>query len=571
MVRSLHRTLLTSWLPALLLFTLTVHGGMTAHAAEQFLEDDPPEGHVLYPDDPQVIHTMHIQNRYNKVFLSEEGVEGIGTGMNENGEPAILIFTSVELGPEIIPPMIEGIPVVQKVNGETILLRTGNGNGSPGGSGASATSHNDGTLRIESATQRYARPVPIGVSSNNWRDCTAGTLGVRVKNNTGVFVLSCNHVVALINAGNVGDKIVQPGRYDVSCAQNVGDQIGQLADLEPIKYGTSNINYMDAALVSTTTSLVSASTPGNGYGSPNATPATAYIGMEVQKYGRTTELTTGKVCAINFYCAVPYPAGPAMFQNQVVIEPMRKNSEFAEGGDSGALVVTNNVNANPIGLLFAKNGSYVYVSPIGPILSRFNVQIDDGSPSPLPVQLVFFSGSLIEKDVQLKWRTATELNNLGFFVQRSLDKETWTDIELIPGTGTSNVPQSYTYTDAGIARFYAGQKLYYRLLQMDRDGTEDYSSVLEVNVQPVAATMEVYPHPVRSNATVQIHLDQPAEGQLHLYDACGRRLDLHSHSLPMLQGTQIVPLSLSSVSPGYYFLEFESAGTVVRKRIMVVR
>jgi len=293
--------------------------------------------------------------------------------------------------------------------------------------------------------------------------------------------------------------------------------------------------------------------------------------MEVQKYGRTTGLTKGKVTAVNATVTLYY--GPALtrFVNQIIVEPLKKNSSFADGGDSGSLVVTNDANTNPVGLLFAKGSSSVFLNPIDSILSRFNVQIDDGTPNPLPVELVFFSGSLIETDVQLKWRTITELDNHGFYVQRSLDKESWTDLDMIPGAGTSNTPRMYSYTDMGISRSFAGQTLYYRLLQLDRDGTENHSSVLEVAVRPAAATMEVFPHPVRSDATVQIRLDQPAEGRLHVYDASGRRLDPYSHTLSMVHGTQIVPLSLSTVSPGYYFLQFESAGAVVRKRILVVR
>ena len=178
---------------------------------------------------------------------------------------------------------------------------------------------------------------------------------------------------------------------------------------------------------------------------------------------------------------------------------------------------------------------------------------------------------MVDDDVQLKWHTATELENFGFFVQRSTDREHWTDIDMIPGAGTVNTPRSYRYTDAGIARKFAGQTLYYRLLQLDRDGTENLSSILTIENRPAPASMQVYPHPVRSNATVQLQLNHPAEGRLHVYDAAGRRLDILTHTLPLVQGTHIVPLSLSSVSPGYYFLEFESAGTVVRKRIMVVR
>ncbi len=541
------------------------HEGLTA--ADQVLPGDSGDEMVLYADDPRVVHTMEVQNHYTPYFMDIPGVIGTGTGMTETGEPAILVFTTRELGPQVIPVELEGLPVIERVSGETTLL--GNGDKNERGALRSGTGQEN---TIDAVATRYSRPVPIGVSTSNWNECAAGTIGVRVRNGNNVYVLSCNHVFARLNYASSGEKIVQPGRGDVSCAQNTADEIGTLADYEPIVYGTSGNNIMDAALVSTNTNLVDASTPlSDGYGAPNRTTATAYIGMDVQKYGRTTGLTQGEVVAINFNCTVPYPAGPSLFNSQIVVQPKKKNSDFAGSGDSGALVVTDDNSVNPVGMLFASSGSYIYVSPIDPILSRFNVEIDDGTPNINPVELVSFSGAMVGQDVQLKWHTATEVENFGFFVQRSTDKKTWTDIDMIPGAGTVNTPRSYRYTDAGIARKFAGQTLYYRLLQLDRDGTEDFSSILTIENTPAPASMQVYPHPVRSNATVQLQLNQPAEGHLHVYDASGRRLDILTHSLPLVQGTHIVPLSLSSVSPGYYFLEFESAGTVVRKRILVVR
>ena len=323
---------------------------------------------ALSKDNPGVRRAMEVQNRNIGRFFEKKGVVGVGTGLTENGEPAIVVFTEEALGKGRLPAHIDGVPVIERVSGRIML--TGKG-GNPNNKKTSPSNTSS-----PSTTARLPRPVPIGTSTSNWYDCSAGTLGVRVKNGENYYVLSCNHVFARLNAAAIGERILQPGRSDVSCAQNLNDQIGQLAAVEYITYGSSSSNIMDAALVGTTTALVSNATPQDGYGVPSSTTKQASLGMAVQKYGRTTGLTNGEVCTINMSLTVPYPSGPVLFTNQIVIEPKRKNKPFADGGDSGALVVTDDANANPIGILYARSSNYVYVAPIDPILTRFNVQID---------------------------------------------------------------------------------------------------------------------------------------------------------------------------------------------------
>jgi hypothetical protein len=322
---------------------------------------------TLSKNNPGVRHVMEVQDRNTERMFEKKGVVGIGTGMTEDGEPAIVIFTEKELPEGLLPDQIEGVPVIQKVGGAVEL--TGKPPSTGGKNSTSTTGTSTGT------TTRLARPVPIGVSTSNYYDCGAGTIGVRVKNNDGYYLLSCNHIFARLNAAGSGELILQPGRSDNNCVTVLSDEIARVSDLEPIIYSAYANNIMDAAIASTLPSLVSNSTPPDGYGLPSNTTALASVGMSVQKYGRTTGLTTGKVCAINCTVLIPYPAAATRFVDQIVVEPLRKNKSFVEGGDSGSLVVTSDGD-HPIGLVYAKNGDLSYVSPIDPILQRFGVQID---------------------------------------------------------------------------------------------------------------------------------------------------------------------------------------------------
>lgn len=528
---------------------------------------DEGDSYVLAYDDPAVVHTMEVQDRHTDYLMDIPNVVGTGTGMTSYGQAAIVIFTQQEIGSVFLPTEIEGIPVIEKVLPDLSPAYADNGNGSSVGGSVSGTS---GTNTVNAVSQRFSRPIPIGCSTSNWNECVTATVGVRVRNGSNYYVLSANHVFARNNYANLGEQIVQPGRGDVSCALNTADQIGQLADYQQLIFSYSASNTMDAAIATTTPALTGVATPLDGYGTPNTVTRQASIGLEVQKYGRTTGLTIGKVYAINSTVVLSYSVGAIRFVNQIIVEPKRKNQTFVDGGDSGSLLVTNDANVNPLGLVFGKSSNYAIVSPIDPILQRFNVEIDNGT-APLPVELEYFSGALMGDDVHLKWRTTTELQNHGFYVQRSQDKERWDDLEMIPGAGNSSTPIQYSYVDRNVTTFFGGQRLYYRLLQMDRDGTETYSAILDVDPLPRAATMEVFPHPVRSTANVQVNVTQDLPGDLHVYDATGRRLDQFSNTLPGTTGTYNVPLQMGDIGPGNYFLEYRTASSVLRKRILVVR
>jgi hypothetical protein len=180
-------------------------------------------------------------------------------------------------------------------------------------------------------------------------------------------------VYANENRARIGDNVLQPGRYDGGV--NPSDAIGTLTAFCPIRFdGTANT--MDAAIARCSTAKLGRGTPPGGYGVPKAVPFSPYVGMPVQKYGRTTGLTYGKVYALNATIKVAYSAGTALFTKQLIITP----GTFSGAGDSGSLIVTRNANptynARPVGLLFAGSSSYTIANPITPVLYYFGVNID---------------------------------------------------------------------------------------------------------------------------------------------------------------------------------------------------
>lgn len=96
----------------------------------------------------------------------------------------------------------------------------------------------------------------------------------------------------------------------------------------------------------------------------------------------------------------------------------------------------------------------------------------------LPVTLVSFTAKANNNLVVLNWNTASENNNKGFKVQRSLDGSSFTDVAWVDGHGTTSIPQQYTAEDAPLA---AG-RYYYRLQQIDFDHNFEFSPIVEVEI-----------------------------------------------------------------------------------------
>ena len=98
----------------------------------------------------------------------------------------------------------------------------------------------------------------------------------------------------------------------------------------------------------------------------------------------------------------------------------------------------------------------------------------------LPVELLNFDAHFKSESVVLNWATATEIDNMGFKVQRSNDGRNFKDIAWVDGHGTTIEEQQYTLEDKNLPE--KSKVLYYRLVQMDFDGTTDKSDVVAVNI-----------------------------------------------------------------------------------------
>ena len=138
--------------------------------------------------------------------------------------------------------------------------------------------------------------------------------------------------------------------------------------------------------------------------------------------------------------------------------------------------------------------------------------------APLPVELTYFRGQSVKNGHQLLWQTASELNNKGFYTQRSKDGAKWQDLAFESGKGTSLKTHNYEWIDKDPMLGYN----YYRLKQVDYDGRFKYSPVILI-IEGRNDKILVYPNPTSGDLFYEYD-DFKSLKRIQLYDATGKLL-----------------------------------------------
>lgn len=134
-----------------------------------------------------------------------------------------------------------------------------------------------------------------------------------------------------------------------------------------------------------------------------------------------------------------------------------------------------------------------------------NIDLNGITCAALPVELIDFSVKKTEKGNQLDWKTGIEINNEGFEIQKSSDASSWTSIDFVRGSGSSNEGQSYQFTEENPNN----GKSYYRLKQLDFDGKFEFSDIVSVNWSDKIDTFEAFPNPIHN--VLNLDFSNPAE------------------------------------------------------------
>lgn len=186
----------------------------------------------------------------------------------------------------------------------------------------------------------------------------------------------------------------------------------------------------------------------------------------------------------------------------------------------------------------------------------------------VPVELAGFTASVKGSNVTLNWETATEINNLGFQIERQ-SNSSWDEIGFVDGHGTTSESNSYSFTDRNLpAGMYN-----YRIKQIDFDGSYEYyelQNAVEVGAPDNFELSQNYPNPF--NPTTKITYSVPVDGfvNLAIYNVLGEKVaDLVNTNVKA--GSYEVTFDATNFASGMYLYRMESGDFVSIKKMMILK
>ncbi|WP_022836835.1 T9SS type A sorting domain-containing protein [Salisaeta longa] len=189
--------------------------------------------------------------------------------------------------------------------------------------------------------------------------------------------------------------------------------------------------------------------------------------------------------------------------------------------------------------------------------------------APLPVELTAFTATANGQAVTLRWQTASETNNAGFYVQHRAPGASWSTLRFVEGAGTTTTPQRYAFTAEALS---PGTHAF-RLRQVDLDGTATLSDLRTITVRQQAGLVLQGAHPVTAGRSVPISVQLPGKQavRVSLYNVLGQRVQTISRGTTGADGRLQTRLSTEGLASGLYFVQVQGASRTYTKRLSIVQ
>lgn len=184
----------------------------------------------------------------------------------------------------------------------------------------------------------------------------------------------------------------------------------------------------------------------------------------------------------------------------------------------------------------------------------------------LPVQLTAFTARNAGLSNVIEWTTTHEHNSQTFEIQRSADSRGWTTIGAVAAAGFTSTEVDYSWTD----RSPLTGDNWYRLRQLDLDGAEHFSRMVNVRFErdQAAGILDVWPQPAAQQLQVRMRTETAGQHALQLYDLTGKLVrDYHMHAPEI--GFQQTTLELGGIARGVYVLRLQDGARVYAQRVTV--
>ncbi len=190
----------------------------------------------------------------------------------------------------------------------------------------------------------------------------------------------------------------------------------------------------------------------------------------------------------------------------------------------------------------------------------------------IPVDLIYFSYDLNDKDVVLKWITATETNNSGFEIHRKLENLTWQKIGFVRGKGTTTKKSAYQFKDE-IGNIPLTGIIKYRLNQIDYDGTINYSRVIEMNFDKILTGYSVsqnFPNPFNPVTTINYQLPVNGYVTLKIFDIFGNKIKTLINGYKSA-GIYSIKFDASELASGVYLYSLRAGNFESIKKLVLLK
>ena len=195
---------------------------------------------------------------------------------------------------------------------------------------------------------------------------------------------------------------------------------------------------------------------------------------------------------------------------------------------------------------------------------------DNGGGDPLPVELISFKADYFENIVNLSWATASELNNLGFEVERKSKSEKWDKIAFIFGNGTTTETKHYSYKDD--LKDVVVTKVYYRLKQIDLNGEFEYSNEIEIDINvPIKFQLnQNYPNPFNPTTTIKFQVPIKSNVSIKIFDVLGREVEVLVDEVKEA-GFYNVLFDASKLASGVYLYSIQTENYSNTKKLILIK
>jgi hypothetical protein len=189
----------------------------------------------------------------------------------------------------------------------------------------------------------------------------------------------------------------------------------------------------------------------------------------------------------------------------------------------------------------------------------------------VPVEFLALTASVNNSEVQLLWSTASELNNMGFEIERSIDNpDNFITVGFVDGKGNSTEINYYSFTDH--PQVSGVNQLYYRLKQVDFDGTFSYSDIVNVSYDVPADFVlnQNYPNPFNPSTRISYFVPKESFISINVYDFLGREVTILVNEMKST-GSYELSFDASNLPSGTYFYTLIADNYSATKKMIIIK